>query len=169
MRPSDAIQEEDHTASVLLSAMQSVIGVDPAWVVAFTHEGAPQSKSRARVVIRNGKTSAYTPSETRAAEDALAWRWKIALRGRTYDGPLAVACVFVRPNYQRIDIDNMVKLVLDAGTIARAWVDDSQVVMILARTECDPTAPRTEVTLMPTSSTMDRSTNERRTRQRGVQ
>jgi Holliday junction resolvase RusA-like endonuclease len=149
-------------STTLLTAMQTAIGVAPAWTVEFRHDGAPQSKARARVVFRNGKMSAHTPKETRASEDALAWRWKFALQGKTHDGPLAVACVFVRPNYQRIDTDNMIKLVLDAGTKARAWLDDSQVVMIVARTEYDPAAPRTEITLMPTSSTMDRPTSEMR-------
>lgn len=131
---------------------------DPEWSLAFVHLAEPKSKARARVVRgRTGKMTAYTPGETSAAQEHLALSWRMATRGKTADGCLAIACVFYRPNRQRIDIDNMVKLVLDAGTKARVWYDDSQLVTIVARLELDPARPRTEIALMPSVSSLDRA------------
>jgi Holliday junction resolvase RusA-like endonuclease len=144
------------TALRLMTAIQDACEFDPQWVTTFRHDGAPKSKARARVVVRHGKTMSYTPQTTRVAEDELAWRWKLAMQGKTIDGPVAVVCVFFRPNRQRIDADNMTKLVLDAGTKARVWHDDSQVVMIVARVEFDPGHPRTEIAIADASSTLDR-------------
>lgn len=129
----------------------------PTWEITFDHNTAPKSKSRPRFDARPGrKPRVYTPGESRAAEDHLALSWRLALRGKTYDGGVAVACVFYRPNRQRIDADNMAKLVLDAGTKARAWHDDCQVVTIIARVELDVSRPRTEVAMIPSTSTLDR-------------
>lgn len=143
----------------LLSAVECEDGRDPEWVVAFVHTAIPASKARPRFVVKNGakgRARTYTPAATRAAEEHLAWVWRTHLRGKTHDGGLAIACVFYRPNRQRIDADNMVKIVLDAGTMARAWYDDSQIVTIVARTELDADNPRTEVALMPSTSTLGR-------------
>lgn len=144
------------SAMRLMTAIQAACDFDPQWVTSFRHDGAPKSKARARVVVRRGKTMSYTPEGTRVAEDALAWRWKAAMQGKTIDGPCAVVCVFFRPNRQRIDADNMTKLVLDAGTKARVWHDDSQVVMIVARVEYDQRHPRTEIAIADAASTLDR-------------
>ena len=43
----------------LLMAVERVR--DPAWVIAFTHDGAPASKARARVVMSRGRAHAFTP------------------------------------------------------------------------------------------------------------
>lgn len=142
-------------AMELLSRIESER--DPVWSIAFVHDADPKSKARARVVRgRTGKMTAYTPGETSAAQDHLSLSWRQATRGKTYDGCLAIACVFFRPNRQRIDVDNMVKLVLDAATKAHVWFDDSQVVTIVARLEMDVARPRTEIALMPSSSTLER-------------
>ena len=145
--------------SLVVTMLGATLGLesDPEWCLAFRHDGPPISKARARVVVKNGRTMAFTPERTETAETALAWRWRLALHGVTYDGNLALAAIFYRPNRQRIDVDNMLKLVLDAGTQARAWHDDCQVTTIAARTELDAECPRTEIALMPANSTLYRS------------
>ncbi len=146
-------------AMALLSAVECEDGRDPAWSLAFVHTAIPASKARPRFVVPNGargNARTYTPATTRAAEEHLAWMWRTHLQGKTHDGGLAIACVFYRPNRQRIDADNMTKLVLDAGTKARAWHDDSQIVTIVARIELDAANPRTEIALMPSTSTLGR-------------
>lgn len=146
------------SVGIAMRIVRAAEGVESAaWEVSFIHMAVPKSKSRPKFDARRGRGRAYTPAESRAAEDHLAMSWRLALRGETHDGGLAVACVFYRPNRQRIDVDNMVKLVLDAGTKARAWYDDCQVVAIMARIELDAASPRTEVALIPSTSTLDRS------------
>lgn len=145
-------------ATDLLLAVQSAFGCTPEWTLAFTHDGNPRPKARARTVLnrKTGKVRTFTPEETEVAETALAWAWKLALKGKTKVGALAIACVFYRADRSKVDADNLVKLVLDAGTKARAWDDDSQVVTIVARIERDAAKPRTEIALMPTITTLDR-------------
>lgn len=143
-----------------MTPLDLVIAVEgsraPAWSVAFVHDGPPIAKARARVTLFRGRPRAYTPDATAAAEAALGWRWRIALRGATYDGALAIGMLFYRPDRRRIDVDNLVKLVLDAGTKARAWHDDSQITTVVARLELDAARPRTEVALVPSTSTLVR-------------
>lgn len=155
---SDIKRDITAVASMLM-AVQDVRDVDPEWSIVFRHDGQPKAKGRPRLYYDEKKQRGrvHTPEKTEIAETALAWRWKAALRGQTFDGSLAIGCIFYRSSYQIIDVDNMLKLVLDAGTQARAWFDDSQIVSIVGRTEYDKTDPRTEIALMPTVSTMDRT------------
>lgn len=123
-------------------------------MVVFVHEGAPVSKSRARWNRKQGRF--YTPEKTQTAEEAMSWSFTTAVRERPWSGNVALAAVFFRPNQQRIDADNLMKLVLDAGTKAGAWSDDSQVTHQVSVIELDAARPRTVVALAPVTSTLDR-------------
>lgn len=116
----------------------------------LVHEGDPMSKARSRFVKAGG---GYTPAAVRAAEERMgagfeAWE--------PFTGNVAVCCIFVRANAQRIDVDNMLKLVLDAATRAKLWADDSQVTAIAGLIEHDPYDPRTIVAMAPHRSTLAR-------------
>ncbi len=82
--------------------------------------GRPQPKGRPRVA--GGR--AFTPSSTRDAEERVAW----ALR-RHFPVPLAgklvVSIVFSTAD-PRADLDNLAKLILDAGNSV-AWIDDQHI------------------------------------------
>jgi Holliday junction resolvase RusA-like endonuclease len=95
--------------------------------------GQPQPKQRARVyVTRQGKVRAVTPERTRNAELALAWALKLAWRQEPDAKSLfGVRCRFVfsrtrKGADRRVDGDNCLKAVLDAGN-GVVWQDDSQV------------------------------------------
>lgn len=124
--------------------------------LAFVFDVPPQSKARARTVQTRRGPRTFTPIATRTAEEHMAWAWKLHRRGRVFDGNLAVACVFYMPTRRRVDGDNMIKLVLDAGTKAGVWHDDSQVTTKLLRVELDRDYPRTEVALCRSISTLAR-------------
>jgi Holliday junction resolvase RusA-like endonuclease len=111
-------------------------------------EGDPASKARARFT-RNGHS--YTPKATQTAQEALAWRFRAKIK--PFQSNVAVGCIFFRPNRQRIDADNMLKLVLDAAT-GVVWDDDSQVTAVMAAVEFDPERPRTVVVFAEHESTM---------------
>lgn len=107
----------------------------------FELEGEPVPKARARV----GKGRGYTPSRTVAAQLDLA---KMMLAYRK--GPIAryadvrVELEFHAGNDQRRDVDNLAKLVLDAG-IGVVYVDDSQVEQLEVMRYRNSTRPRTVV------------------------
>lgn len=104
-------------------------------------DGPPTSKARARY----GKGRMYVDTMQRAAESALGWQLKAFIR-RPLTGNLAIGCIFYRPNYQRIDVDNLLKHVLDSAN-GVCWEDDSQVTAILGVAELDRQNPRTVIVI----------------------
>lgn len=104
-------------------------------------EGEPKSKARPRMGNRG---TFYSPSEVE--ETALAWKIK-SKRITKRLGRVAVGVIFYRSGFQRMDVDNMLKLVLDAGTAAKLWDDDHQVTALLGVVEYDPEHPRTVIAL----------------------
>lgn len=131
---------------------------DDDFLIAFVHQGEPASKARARFSFKTGH--AYTPQRTLSAEAALSEAFRRVTNGQTRTGNIAIAMVFFRPNHQRIDADNLSKLVLDAATKARVWEDDCQVTAQLALVEYDPVNPRTEIAIGPSYSTLQRGAFE---------
>lgn len=95
--------------------------------VEFTVPGEPKSKERPRVT-RNGT---YTPKSTLDAEKAVraAYRAAVERSGSSeylLQGNIYVEMVFFNGTKRRRDLDNMVKLVLDALNRV-AYDDDVQV------------------------------------------
>lgn len=90
---------------------------------------------------RGGAT--YTPPDVRRAEETIRWLAKDA-GASPVDGDVTVEVIFYRRTGQRCDLDNLLKLVLDALN-GFAWIDDSQVVSILAEKTVDAANPRTEL------------------------
>lgn len=103
----------------------------------------PQAKQRPRTTYKNGRPRTFTPRETVAAEGNLRLQWE----GQPVLGPIEVELlladewvqVTVNPSpppdgklIQRGDIDNYLKLVMDAlnGT---AWKDDRQIVALFGK------------------------------------
>jgi Holliday junction resolvase RusA-like endonuclease len=102
--------------------------------------GEPKRKERPRY----GHGRAYTPDRTRKAERDLSWavRQQISWPMRTLEGNVCVRLQFYCGTRRGKDLDNMIKLVLDACN-GLLWQDDRQVTTILARvTRCDKN-PRT--------------------------
>lgn len=92
----------------------------------FTVAGEPMSKARARFTRGGGS---YTPARTREAEGIIALAFYEAV-GEDYQ-PDATAAFGIEARFfhgtrQRRDIDNQLKLVMDALN-KLAWADDSQV------------------------------------------
>lgn len=110
--------------------------------------GEPLPKERPRVVRKHGKTVTYTPKRTLQAEEALAWALKAQIR-KPYTAPLALEVEFHRATHRRVDLDNLMKLVLDAGNRARIWADDSLVRAFAAWVYYGCPDPRTEIHLNP--------------------
>jgi Holliday junction resolvase RusA-like endonuclease len=134
------------------------------WVIAseapellFSFDVVPIAKERPRTYHGRRGVRTVTPERTKTAEEHLAWRFRLAMQGRQpFAGNLGMVCVFYRPDRRRIDGDNMLKLVCDAGNLARAWGDDSQITTKLARVELDKARPRTEIAIGPMASTLTR-------------
>ena len=89
--------------------------------------GEPVSKQRPG--RRAGRT--YTAAETRRAEDAIRWQLRAAGVRPDGDHTVEVRASFCCSTAQRRDIDNLLKLVLDACN-GFAWGDDVQVEQVTA-------------------------------------
>lgn len=123
-------------------------------IAVFTHEGGPVPKARARV----GKSGHhYTPKHVTKAEDDLAVMFQVHVKARPIYGPLALVSLFFRPDHRRLDGDNLQKLVMDAGTKAGIWYDDSQVTASTWFVDIDVQRPRTVIGLAPAVSGLRRS------------
>ena len=103
--------------------------------------GEPVAKARPRVV----RTGAYTPRKTLEAEGRLLGYLKAGyprLRPATGLVSVSVECWF--KGKPRVDVDNLLKLVLD-GFNRVVWVDDSQVVEAHVRKHVLSRLPRTDI------------------------
>ncbi len=111
----------------------------------FTVPGEPVPKGRPRVC--NGRT--YTPKRTLQAEQAIRV-YALQAKVRPLQGPVCIDMWFFLTRHKngherRVDLDNLVKTVMDALNVV-AWIDDSQVVRIGASKVVDsPNAPRTVI------------------------
>lgn len=112
--------------------------------------GKPVAKGRPRFT-RSGH--AYTPAETIEGERRIAERLKRIPR---YRANVGIACLFYLASRQRIDVDNLVKAVLDGGNQAKIWDDDSQVTALVGVVELDRERPRTVVCLGEHTSSLVR-------------
>jgi Holliday junction resolvase RusA-like endonuclease len=118
----------------------------PTRIVArFTIDGEPMSKSRPRFT-RQGH--AYTPTSTREAMHRVGYTYT-ATAGQHAprdDQTFGVMCLFYCGTWQRRDVDNMMKLVLD-GLNKIAWADDAQVTELSGRVIRGAERARTEVVI----------------------
>lgn len=113
-------------------------------------DGDPRSKGRPRVT--RGRT--YTPQVTVNAEKIIAWQARRHLpRGWKLDREqqFGVLGVFFTKSFQRQDVDNMLKLVLD-GLTGIVWVDDDQVSEVAGRVVRNDDHPRTYIRVYRTGS-----------------
>lgn len=117
--------------------------------------GAPWSKSRPRFARKTGRT--YTPKEDVDAEERTA-RFLRARVKTPFTGNVGLACLFFRPNRQRIDTDNLIKHVCDAAN-GVLWADDSQCTAVMGIVEMDPDRPRTVIVVGEHQSTLRRGTD----------
>lgn len=102
--------------------------------------GDPIAKGRPRHG-RNGHT--FTPARTRNAEEALGSLLR-AVCPRPTSLPVAVTLEFRCATWRATDIDNFVKLVLDAGNTI-VWDDDRQVVELHVQVVRASSSPGTSI------------------------
>lgn len=103
--------------------------------------GEPVAKARPRVV----RTGAYTPRKTREGQARLLGYLKAQYpRLQPATGLLSVSVECWFKGQPRVDVDNLLKLVLDSFNRV-VWIDDSQVVEALVCKYTRSRLPRTEV------------------------
>ena len=120
----------------------SVAMADPDGV-SVAIPGRPVAQGRPRGTARGGFVRFYDPKQSKAWKESAAVWMRQAMRGRALlDGPLAVGMLIVFPcpksdyrkrapmprrwHISKPDVDNVVKIVLDAANLS-IWLDDSQV------------------------------------------
>lgn len=152
----DAAAVQD-TLFVDVTDTDHVVDQREACAVTFTVPGAPVPKGRARsriVKTRDGRqfVSHYTPDETVQYENLIRMCAKDAMHDRyPLDGPIRLEVTVVIPipaswsgrkqrdaasgrvgATKKPDVDNFVKALSD-GCNGVAWIDDSQIVELVAR------------------------------------
>ena len=116
--------------------------------------GEPTPKGRPRVAMMGRFPTVYTPKETREAEDTFLQQAIKQKPETPLEGPLSISIKFykIKPKSKpkkvihwttKPDLDNLVKLVIDALNKV-FFQDDSQIIEIQATKQYDQT-PRTEV------------------------
>lgn len=107
-----------------------------------TIHGNPVTKARAR--FYDGKV--YTPKKTRLGEQAVQWALKAAYGDAEPNriDDLGISALFYTQTRQRSDLDNFLKLLMDAcnGLI---WGDDVQVVELSSKVIRGDARPRVDV------------------------
>lgn len=89
----------------------------------FFHAPFPPTANNYWRIARN---QVYKTSVARGYQEQLAASlW--AHRDEKIEGPVSVALQFFYPDKRRRDLDNLLKVLLDALTGAGIWQDDSQV------------------------------------------
>jgi Holliday junction resolvase RusA-like endonuclease len=146
--PAGGPEFDGERARLLASALAP--GVTEYTSLVF--EGDPASKARPRFT-KEGRV--YKTDEDTAAEAATAWHLRRAFR-QPWTGNLALGCVLFRPNRQRIDTDNLIKHICDAGN-GIGWIDDAQFTAKYGVLELDAERPRTIVVVARHVSSLDRS------------
>lgn len=119
----------------------------------LTIPGEPRSKARPRFT---GSGGVYSDKQQRAHEELLEWHLRFVFKEPLQEG-VGVGMTFFRSDRHRIDLDNLVKAVLDAAN-GIAFVDDAQVVELAARLDLDKANPRTVLLIEPKSTSMPRGT-----------
>lgn len=159
--PSEAdLVEFDRPPSDLTRAMglAVAIGAIDDLVYAVRVDGEPIAKSRARV----GRGRHYTPQRTLDAEADIAATIRARQPDLPFAGNVAIAVIFYRPNRHRIDVDNLLKTVLDGITKSRAvWEDDAHVTALAGILEYDKDAPRTIIAIGAHTSSLLRGENRK--------
>jgi len=155
MTTAARIDVERQSDVLCMMDLRIALGLSDDRLLFTTIPGAPWSKSRPRFA-KNGHT--YSKREDVDAEERMRGYLRRSSHGEKFTGNVGLACVFFRPNRQRIDTDNLLKHVCDAGT-GILWNDDTQVTAVLGITELDEERPRTLVMVAPHISTLTRGTD----------
>lgn len=120
-------------------------------VLFVVHEGQPLPMDRPRF----GQGRTFTSARSREAKRSVAWEFlKTMNRAPRYEETLAIVALFYRQDRRAVDVDNLMKLVMDAATKAKVWKDDSQVIAQAAILDYDKKRPRTVVALCPYSNAL---------------
>lgn len=114
-------------------------------ILKLTIPGQPIPKGRPRF----GRGRTFTDPRTVSAESAIAAEFHRTLGVRhtietPVTGKLNVRIRFFRKDFTRVDLDNLMKLPLDALN-KLAWADDEQIVSLIGSKHHDADNPRTEI------------------------
>jgi crossover junction endodeoxyribonuclease RusA len=90
----------------------------------------------------------YLKPEVQAAKDAMGWEARAQYRGKPLDGKLKVTISIWWPDLRKHDVDNGLKLMLDAMT-GILWHDDGQVFSLTITKDFDKANPRVELEVVP--------------------
>jgi Holliday junction resolvase RusA-like endonuclease len=140
--------------------LEEIGGVIDARLVVIVHDGRPVPKARGRAQLnpRTGKQYVFTPKTTRLAERDLAWCFRAVIGTRVpFDDTVALVAAFFVASRVHGDLDNLSKLVMDAGNRARVWRDDKLVIAKFTSIELDAEYPRTVVAVAAKVGTLSRA------------
>jgi len=98
--------------------------------------------------VRAGRGVFFKDRASRAYANMLGYEFAKAKMAAAWNPAKAawLECIFYRSTYRRIDNDNLIKIVQDAGNKI-LWLDDAQLVHTAQDKKYDKANPRTEITV----------------------
>ena len=113
--------------------------------LSFIVPGEPLPHGRPRFNKRTGH--AYSPERSEHYKKAVALCVRVATTSRGLTGAFSLSMVFYRTDFLRLDIDNLMKSILDGITQSGFWLDDSQVQEVHAKLLRGQKEPRAEIVI----------------------
>lgn len=128
----------------------AMLADEPGVPFLFELPGQPRPKVRPRVDYGHGHSDRKN-ARVQARMQILI-RAQSGARMRFPTGGVALVAIFFVKDRRRVDADNLEKLLEDACTKARLWVDDSMIVAKTVWVRLDKANPRTLVGVCSTRS-----------------
>lgn len=120
----------------------------PERMLSFVHDEPPVTWQRPRYNPQAKKF--FTAKKAKAGERSLGWAFARALHDQPmFPDTVALFAIFFLPDLRDRDTDNLVKLVMDAGTKAHVWTDDVRVRTHGVLIDLDRERPRTVLAVCP--------------------
>lgn len=111
----------------------------------IVYAGQPMPAKRPRFDSRSRRS--YNDKGYQAVLDDFAAFIVKQWGGVFLEGPIKLVASFYRKDERHVDLDNLLKTVMDACQIAGIYKNDSQITTVLAMKGLDKDNPRTEFTL----------------------
>jgi len=113
----------------------------------ITLKGNPQSTNHIYKITSKPFPHVYLTANGRAIKEGYVWEAISQKSGKTLSDNLSIEVDLYFGDKRKRDIDNHLKIALDALTDAKVWEDDKQIMEAIIRKKYDKENPRIEIAI----------------------